>query len=148
MLPPCDAMPGVLYMLGDSASSSCARLPLAGFELQRKVLAPRAARDPRQWQDHVLLRSSQVPTDVKVELVNRLVGAGLRAVEVTSFVSPKWVPQLADARDVLARVRPPPPGVRFSVLTPNMKVPHRGGCTGCRSLAEDSPRLLRLLALV
>ena len=62
-----------------------------------------------------------MPTDVKVELVDRLVGAGLRAVEVTSFVSPKWVPQLADARDVLARVRPPPPGVRFSVLTPNMK---------------------------
>ena len=63
----------------------------------------------------------QVPTDVKVELVDRLVGAGLRSVEVTSFVSPKWVPQLADARDVLARVRPPPPGVRFSVLTPNLK---------------------------
>ena len=67
-------------------------------------------------------KSSQVPTDVKVELVDRLVDAGLQSVEVTSFVSPKWVPQLADARDVLARVRPPPPGVRFSVLTPNMKV--------------------------
>lgn len=62
-----------------------------------------------------------MPTDVKVELVDRLTAAGLLAVEVTSFVSPKWVPQLADAREVLQRVRCPP-GVRFSVLTPNMRV--------------------------
>ena len=77
-----------------------------------------------------------MPTDVKVELVNRLVDAGLRAVEVTSFVSPKWVPQLADARDVLARVRSPPPDVRFSVLTPNMKVCAMTGCARVETVSE------------
>ena len=67
--------------------------------------------------------SLQVPTDVKVELVDMLTAAGLRAIEVTSFVSPKWVPQLADAREVLDRIQKPP-GVHYSVLTPNMKVYH------------------------
>ena len=63
----------------------------------------------------------QVPTDVKVQLIEMLSDAGLPAVESTSFVSPKWVPQLADAPEVLARVRRRP-GVRYPVLTPNMKV--------------------------
>jgi hydroxymethylglutaryl-CoA lyase len=61
-----------------------------------------------------------VPADVKVELVRRLVAAGLREVEVTSFVSPKWVPQMADNAQVLAGVGRIP-GVRWSVLVPNMK---------------------------
>ncbi|MCU0773282.1 MAG: hydroxymethylglutaryl-CoA lyase [Ideonella sp.] len=61
-----------------------------------------------------------VPTEAKVELVRRLVAAGLREIEVTSFVSPKWVPQMADNAQVLAAVGRPP-GVRLSVLVPNMK---------------------------
>jgi len=61
-----------------------------------------------------------VPTDVKVALVDLLTDAGFAAIEATSFVSPKWVPQMADAADVMARIRRKP-GVRFSVLTPNMK---------------------------
>jgi hydroxymethylglutaryl-CoA lyase len=61
-----------------------------------------------------------IPTDVKVELVDRLTDAGLRAIEVTSFVSPKWVPQMADAASVMARIRRKP-GVVYSVLVPNMK---------------------------
>jgi hydroxymethylglutaryl-CoA lyase len=61
-----------------------------------------------------------VPTAAKVELVQRLVAAGLREIEVTSFVSPKWVPQMADNAQVLAAVGRPP-GVRLSVLVPNMK---------------------------
>ena len=61
-----------------------------------------------------------VPADIKVELCQRLLAAGSRSLEVTSFVSPKWVPQMADAAEVMARV-PRPEGVRISVLTPNMK---------------------------
>jgi hydroxymethylglutaryl-CoA lyase len=56
----------------------------------------------------------------KIELVHRLQAAGLREIEVTSFVSPKWVPQMADNAEVMAGVQRKP-GVRYSVLTPNMK---------------------------
>jgi isopropylmalate/homocitrate/citramalate synthase len=61
-----------------------------------------------------------VPTDVKVELIDRLTAAGFAAIEATSFVSPKWVPQMADAADVMARIRRRA-GVRYPVLTPNLK---------------------------
>lgn len=61
-----------------------------------------------------------IPADVKVELVDRLTDAGFGAIEVTSFVSPKWVPQMADAASVMARIRRKP-GVVYSVLVPNMK---------------------------
>lgn len=61
-----------------------------------------------------------VPAAVKIELVHRLQDAGLMEIEVTSFVSPKWVPQMADNAEVMAGIRRKP-GVRYSVLTPNMK---------------------------
>lgn len=61
-----------------------------------------------------------VPAAIKVGLVHRLQDAGLKDIEVTSFVSPKWVPQMADAVEVLAGIDQKP-GVRYSVLTPNMK---------------------------
>jgi hydroxymethylglutaryl-CoA lyase len=63
---------------------------------------------------------SQVPTAVKLELIERLAGAGLPAVEATAFVSPKWVPQMADHTEVLERIRRKP-GVAYPVLTPNLK---------------------------
>jgi len=56
----------------------------------------------------------------KVELVQRLQAAGCREIEVTSFVSPKWVPQMADNTEVMAAITRRP-GVRYSVLTPNLK---------------------------
>ena len=56
----------------------------------------------------------------KIELVHRLQAAGCREIEVTSFVSPKWVPQMADNAEVMAGIRRQP-GVRYAVLTPNMK---------------------------
>lgn len=56
----------------------------------------------------------------KIELVHRLQAAGLREIEVTSYVSPKWVPQMADNAEVMAGVKRQP-GVRYSVLTPNLK---------------------------
>src|SRR5436189_6301392 len=62
----------------------------------------------------------EVPTDVKIELIERLAGAGLPAVEATAFVSPKWVPQMADHTEVLERVRRKP-GVDYPVLAPNLK---------------------------
>jgi hydroxymethylglutaryl-CoA lyase len=59
-----------------------------------------------------------VPTAAKAELVERLAAAGLRRIEITSFVSPKWIPQLADA-DALARSVTRPPGTVYSALVPN-----------------------------
>ncbi|KAK6776305.1 hypothetical protein RDI58_027306 [Solanum bulbocastanum] len=61
-----------------------------------------------------------VPTSVKVELIQKLVSCGLPVVEVTGFVSPKWVPQLSDAKDVMEAVKDLE-GARLPVLTPNMK---------------------------
>ncbi|MGK6305630.1 hydroxymethylglutaryl-CoA lyase [Variovorax sp. DT-64] len=61
-----------------------------------------------------------VPAEVKIGLVHRLQEAGLKEIEVTSFVSPKWVPQMADNAQVMQGIRRRP-GVRYSVLTPNMK---------------------------
>jgi hydroxymethylglutaryl-CoA lyase len=61
-----------------------------------------------------------VPTSVKIELIERLADAGLAAVEATAFVSPKWIPQMADHTEVLERVRRKP-GVSYPVLTPNLK---------------------------
>jgi hydroxymethylglutaryl-CoA lyase len=61
-----------------------------------------------------------VATETKVELCERLLAAGISQLEATSFVSPKWVPQMADAAQVLARL-PRRPGLTVSALTPNMK---------------------------
>lgn len=61
-----------------------------------------------------------VPAAVKIALVHRLQAAGLKEIEVTSFVSPKWVPQMADAAEVMAGITRRP-GVRYSVLTPNLQ---------------------------
>ena len=61
-----------------------------------------------------------MPAAVKIELVHRLQAAGLKDIEVTSFVSPKWVPQMADNAEVMAGINRLP-GVRYSVLTPNLQ---------------------------
>ncbi|MDE2585046.1 MAG: hydroxymethylglutaryl-CoA lyase [Betaproteobacteria bacterium] len=61
-----------------------------------------------------------VPAAVKIELIERLAAAGLPAVEATSFVSPKWVPQMGDHSEVLSGIRRQP-GVAYPVLTPNLQ---------------------------
>ncbi len=61
-----------------------------------------------------------VPAAVKIELVHRLQATGLKEIEVTSYVSPKWVPQMADNHEVMSGMRRQS-GVRYSVLTPNLK---------------------------
>ncbi|KXZ49825.1 hypothetical protein GPECTOR_19g276 [Gonium pectorale] len=75
-----------------------------------------------------------IRTDVKVTLINMLTDAGFKAIEATSFVSPKWVPQLGDAKDVMARVRRAP-GVQYPVLTPNMQGLTGALASGCREVA-------------
>ncbi|KAL0383427.1 UNVERIFIED_CONTAM: Hydroxymethylglutaryl-CoA lyase, mitochondrial [Sesamum calycinum] len=75
-----------------------------------------------------------VPTSVKVELIKMLVSSGLPVVEATSFVSPKWVPQLADAKDVMSAIQ----GIehsRFPVLTPNIKGFEAAMAAGAKEVA-------------
>src|SRR5215213_1696524 len=71
-------------------------------------------------RDGLQNEAGEVATSVKVELIERLADAGLRSVEATAFVSPKWVPQMADHTEVLERIRRKP-GVSYPVLTPNLK---------------------------
>ena len=71
-------------------------------------------------RDGLQNEKQMIPADVKVELVDRLTDAGFTNIEVTSFVSPKWVPQMSDAAEVMARIRRRP-GVTYSVLVPNAK---------------------------
>jgi hydroxymethylglutaryl-CoA lyase len=61
-----------------------------------------------------------VSTDTKLELIARLAAAGLRSIETTSFVSPKWVPQMADHAEIMQRLKRLP-GVAYPVLTPNLQ---------------------------
>ena len=61
-----------------------------------------------------------VPAEIKIGLIDRLSDAGLPVIEATSFVSPKWVPQMGDAAQVMAGIRRRP-GVSYPVLTPNLK---------------------------
>jgi hydroxymethylglutaryl-CoA lyase len=71
-------------------------------------------------RDGLQNEKTPVPAAVKIELVHRLQAAGLREIEVTSYVSPKWVPQMADNHEVMAGIMRQE-GVRYSVLTPNLK---------------------------
>jgi hydroxymethylglutaryl-CoA lyase len=71
-------------------------------------------------RDGLQNEAQPIPAATKIELVGRLQDAGLREIEVTSYVSPKWVPQMADAAEVMAGIARRP-GVRYSVLTPNLK---------------------------
>jgi hydroxymethylglutaryl-CoA lyase len=71
-------------------------------------------------RDGLQNEATALPVEVKVELIERLVEAGHTVVETTSFVHPRWVPQLADAEQVLARLDRRP-GVRYPVLVPNIR---------------------------
>ena len=71
-------------------------------------------------RDGLQNEKGEVPTAVKLELIERLADAGLQSIEATAFVSPKWIPQMADHTEVLERIRRKP-GVSYPVLTPNLK---------------------------
>jgi hydroxymethylglutaryl-CoA lyase len=71
-------------------------------------------------RDGLQNEKGEVPTAIKLELIDRLGDAGLRAIEATAFVSPKWIPQMADHTEVLEGIRRRP-GITYPVLTPNLK---------------------------
>src|SRR5438552_17283138 len=85
-------------------------------------------------RDGLQNEQSLVPTEIKVGLIDRLSDAGLPAIEATSFVSPKWVPQMADNAEVMARIRRKL-GVRYPVLTPNPKGFEAALAAGCDEVA-------------
>lgn len=71
-------------------------------------------------RDGLQNEKATVPTEVKIALINKLTDAGFPNIEAASFVSPKWVPQMADGAEVMARIERKPAAI-YSVLTPNMK---------------------------
>src|SRR3569833_520691 len=75
-----------------------------------------------------------LPAEVKVALIDRLSSTGLTTIEATSFVSPKWVPQLADAAEVFSGIRKVP-GVRYPVLVPNLQGYERARAVGAQEIA-------------
>src|SRR2546422_11738704 len=75
-----------------------------------------------------------VPTVKKAEFIKLLAAAGLRDIEVASFVHPKWIPQLADAQELIQQLDVTP-GVRYSALVPNMKGLERAIESGIRRIA-------------
>jgi hydroxymethylglutaryl-CoA lyase len=85
-------------------------------------------------RDGLQNESTVISAQVKVELIGRLAGAGLRTVEATSFVSPRWIPQLADAAEVFAALHPTT-GVRYPVLVPNEAGLDRALTAGAREVA-------------
>lgn len=77
---------------------------------------------------------SELSTGIKVELINRLCDAGLKELEVASFVNPKWVPQMADAKQVLSQLSPQP-NTSYTVLTPNLQGLERALDAGVKNIA-------------
>ncbi|WP_133818905.1 hydroxymethylglutaryl-CoA lyase [Tahibacter aquaticus] len=75
-----------------------------------------------------------IPTPLKIELIDRLSATGLRSIEATSFVSPKWIPQLADAADVFSGIARKP-GVNYPVLVPNLQGYERARAVGVEEVA-------------
>ena len=71
-------------------------------------------------RDGLQNEGTSVPTSIKAELIDRLSTAGITHIEATSFVSPKWVPQLADAAEVMRQIKRKP-GTVYSALVPNAK---------------------------
>jgi hydroxymethylglutaryl-CoA lyase len=84
-------------------------------------------------RDGLQSESDVVPTEVKLELIRRLVDAGLQRIEVTSFVNPKRVPQMADAEAVLTQL-PRRSGVHYIGLVLNRKGFDRAVASGCREI--------------
>ncbi|HEX7988924.1 MAG TPA: hydroxymethylglutaryl-CoA lyase [Stenotrophomonas sp.] len=85
-------------------------------------------------RDGLQNEKQQVATADKIELIDRLSATGLRSIEATSFVSPKWVPQLADAAEVFTGIQRRP-GVSYPVLVPNEQGYERALAVGVREVA-------------
>jgi hydroxymethylglutaryl-CoA lyase len=85
-------------------------------------------------RDGLQNEARQVPTAEKIRFIDSLVAAGIRDIEITSFVSPKWIPQLADSAEVARGVRRPP-GVRMSALVPNKRGLETALAAGMKEIA-------------
>lgn len=85
-------------------------------------------------RDGLQNEATPVPTADKIALITALAGAGVPVIEAGSFVSPKWVPQMADSAAVLAGL-PPLPGVRLPVLVPNLKGLEAAQAAGVQEIA-------------
>jgi len=85
-------------------------------------------------RDGLQNESTIISTAKKAEFIQLLVAAGLKDIEVASFVHPKWVPQLADAQQLISQLEPHE-GVRYSALVPNMKGLERAMASGIRRIA-------------
>ncbi len=91
-------------------------------------------------RDGFQVEQKLIPTELKIQVINELADAGVRKIEATSFVSPKMVPQLADAAEVMAGVTRRP-GVRFTALVPNLKGAERAleaGADGVRLVVTST----------
>ena len=90
-----------------------------------------------------------IPTEKKIDLVNRLTDAGCRNIEVTSFVHPKWVPQMKDAKEVFSKITKKP-GVLYNSLIPNMKgleLAMDAGLTGYPSASVMSSEAVKVMTV-
>ena len=85
-------------------------------------------------RDGLQNEAAPIPTDVKIAFVDRLSASGLPYVEATSFVHPRWIPQLADAEEVLAGIRRRP-GTRYGALVPNVRGLERAQEVGLTDVA-------------
>jgi hydroxymethylglutaryl-CoA lyase len=86
-------------------------------------------------RDGLQNEKTPVPTDAKAAFIRALAKSGVAEVEITAFVSPKWVPQLADAEQLCPLVLPAPPGVIYSALVPNEKGLERAIACGVEKIA-------------
>ncbi|KAK9987112.1 hypothetical protein SO802_032063 [Lithocarpus litseifolius] len=129
---------GNYQALGNACSALCfVNRPYSTVEFSNKFLrsipgfvkiVEVGPRDGLQNENNI------VPTAVKVEFIKMLVSSGLPVVEATSFVSPKWVPQLVDAKDVMEAIRNVE-AARFPVLTPNLKGFEAAVAAGAKEVA-------------
>ncbi|KAK1280866.1 hypothetical protein QJS04_geneDACA015007 [Acorus gramineus] len=124
-----------LYLQERHYSSSCNDKDIRDFANKFWRGMPRFVKivevGPR---DGLQNEKGTVPTDIKIELIQRLAASGLPVVEATSFVSPKWVPQLADGKDVMAAIQTLQ-GAHFPVLTPNLKGFEAAVAAGAKEVA-------------
>jgi hydroxymethylglutaryl-CoA lyase len=122
-----DPVPGAAPAPADAPAPAPVRAPLPGLP-DRVTVYEVGPRDGLQNEGAI------VPVATKAEFVRRLLSAGLRTVETTSFVSPKWVPQLADAEQLLAELGPPG-DLRLPVLVPNARGLERAIVSGVQEIA-------------
>ncbi|TPX69095.1 hypothetical protein SpCBS45565_g02721 [Spizellomyces sp. 'palustris'] len=111
------ALPAVLRPFGSHQHLAVRRLALSA---QQRIVPDHVKIVEVGPRDGLQNEKTMIPAEVKIEFINRLTATGLPVIETTSFVSPKWVPQMADATKVLTGIQRRK-GVTYPVLTPNLK---------------------------